>query len=454
VTERAAFRVLVVDDHFEMAETVAAGLDARGYSCRPVGTAQEASVAIAEGRHDALVCDLRIPETDGLELLAQSKAICPESPVIVMTAFSGVDTAIESIRRGAYHYLTKPFKVDELALFLRRALDESALRREARSLREVLGRPLDDIVGDSPAMREVFSLLRRVSNSSAAVLILGETGTGKGLLARALHNESRRADAPFVVVNCAAIPETLLESELFGHVRGAFTGAAADRAGLFEQANRGTLFLDEIAEMTPPLQAKLLRVLETGRLRPVGSDIEKQVDVRVVAATHRSLRHRVEQGLFREDLMYRLDVVSVELPPLRERVDDLPKLVKKFAHDARARNPEAPQLKISAQVMEALTRYAWPGNVRELEHVIERLTLLCNDGVATLDDLPKAVTAEPEARSEMRFGDQVIPLRELQRRYVCWALQRLGGAKMATCERLGIDAKTLKRWLSTDHTEE
>jgi two-component system, NtrC family, response regulator HydG len=316
------------------------------------------------------------------------------------------------------------------------------------------GRPLDDIVGDSPAMREAFSLVRRVANSTAPVLILGETGTGKGLFARALHKDSRRAEAPFVVVNCAAIPESLLESELFGHVRGAFTGATADRSGLFEQANRGTLFLDEIAEMTPPLQAKLLRALESGKLRPVGSDVERQVDVRVVTATHRSLRHRARQGLFREDLLYRLDVISVELPPLRERIDDLPKLVQKFARDAQLRNPDAPQLRISADVMEALSRYSWPGNVRELEHVIERLTLLCSDGIAKLSDLPKTLTTEPDTRQDLHFGTLVIPMRELQRRYAAWALQQFGGARMATCERLGIDAKTLKRWLSLDSNDE
>jgi two-component system, NtrC family, response regulator HydG len=447
-------RILVVDDHFEMAETVAAGLDMRGFSCTPLGTAAEAIATIAQGHHDALICDLRIPGTDGLELLAQSRAVRPDSPVIVMTAFSGIDTAVESIRRGAYHYLTKPFKVDELLLFLRRALDESALRREARSLREAFDRPLDGIVGDSPAMRDVFTLLRRVANSSAPVLILGETGTGKGLVARALHRESRRAEAPFVVINCAAIPEALLESELFGHVKGAFTGAISERGGLFQQAHRGTLFLDEIAELTPSLQAKLLRVLETGLIRPVGATVEEQVDVRIVAATHRSLRQRAKQGLFREDLMYRLDVVSVELPPLRQRTEDLAKLVTKFAQDARLRNPDSPPLRFSPAVMDALTRYTWPGNVRELEHVIERLTLLCPNGVATLNDLPKAVTAEPESHSEIQFGERVIPMRELQRRYAVWALQRLGGAKMATCERLGVDAKTLKRWLTLDGSED
>jgi two-component system response regulator HydG len=448
MTDGQKLRVLVVDDHFEMAETVAAGLELRGFSSIPLGTAEAAIAAIAEGNHDALVCDLRIPGTDGLELLAQSKAVRPESPVIVMTAFSGVDTAVESIRRGAYHYLTKPFKVDELLLFLRRALDESAIRQEARSLREAFGRPLDTIIGDSAAMREVIALLRRIANSNAPALILGETGTGKGLLARALHKESRRTEGPFVVINCAAIPEALLESELFGHLKGAFTGATSDRRGLFEQAHRGTLFLDEIAEMTVPLQAKLLRAIETGLIRPVGSSGEKQVDVRIVAATHRSLRQRAQQGLFREDLLYRLDVVSVELPPLRERTDDLAKLIAKFAQDAQLRNPGSPLLRVSPEVMDALTRYSWPGNVRELEHVIERLTLLCPNGLATVGALPKALTAEPESRSDIHFGDRVIPMREMQRRYVAWALQQLGGAKMATCDRLGIDTKTLKRWLT------
>jgi two-component system response regulator HydG len=299
-------------------------------------------------------------------------------------------------------------------------------------------------------MRDVFALVRRIANSNAPVLILGETGTGKGLLARALHAESRRAAAAFVAINCAAIPEALLESELFGHVKGAFTGATSARPGLFEQAHRGTLFLDEVAEMALPLQAKLLHVLETGRLRAVGADVERQVDVRVVAATHRSLRQRAEQGLFREDLMYRLDVVSVELPPLRERTDDLPKLVTKFAHDAHLRSSTPQPLRFAPPVMEALLQYRWPGNVRELEHVVERLTLLCEDGVATLADLPKTMTSERENRSDLHFGDRVLPLREVQRRYVAWALQRLGGAKMATCERLGIDAKTLKRWLNAE----
>jgi len=440
-------RVLVVDDHLEMAETVASGLRSRGFDSVAIGSAEQAIRAIAAAEHDALVTDLRIPGTDGLELLAQSRTAAPESPVIVMTAFSGIDTAIESIRRGAYHYVTKPFGADELALFLNRALDESALRREARSLRHALQSPLDNVVGDSPAMRNVFDLVRRVANSSAPVLLLGETGTGKGVIARALHAESRRAAEPFVVVNCAAIPETLLESELFGHVRGAFTGATSERIGLFEQADGGTLFLDEIAEMPVQLQAKLLHVLETNKVRPLGSNGERPIDVRILAATHRSLKKRIAEKLFREDLMYRLDVLSVEVPPLRHRLDDMPSLVARFSANAARRNPGSPPLRISSEVMNALLRHSWPGNVRELEHLVERLTLLCSEGVATLRDLPESVLGAAEPPSEAAFGNRVVPMRELQRSYVAWALRRLGGAKMATCEALGIDSKTLNRWL-------
>ena len=292
--------VLVVDDQSEMAETVAEGLGEFGYKGSAVSTAKEAVTLIKSGDYDALVTDLRMPSMDGLELLAQSREAAPECPVIVMTAFSGIDTAVESIRRGAYHYMTKPFKVAELALFLNRALEESALRREAKALRTALHSPLENVVGQSSEMQEVFELVRRIADSNVPVLILGETGTGKGLIARALHSESSRTNQAFVSVNCAAIPDNLLESELFGHVRGAFTGASTDRVGLFEQAHRGTLFLDEIAEMSTALQSKLLHVLETNSVRPVGSNTVRKVDVRIVAATHRDLRERVTQGLFRE----------------------------------------------------------------------------------------------------------------------------------------------------------
>jgi two-component system response regulator HydG len=374
--------------------------------------------------------------------------------VIVMTAYSEIDTAVESIRRGAYTYMTKPFQIAELALFLRRALDEAALRREARSLRSALATSPSGMIGDSSAMRSVFGTVRRVAQSSVPVLLLGETGTGKGLVARALHAESPRAQQNFVVVNCAAIPEALLESEIFGHVRGAFTGASADRAGLFEHADGGSIFLDEVGEMPLHLQVKLLHVLETGELRRLGSNRALHIDVRVIAATHRDLRERVEAGLFREDLLYRLDVVSIEIPPLREHMQDLPSLIEHFLAGARARNPNTQLVRLSADAMAALGAYFWPGNVRELEHLIERLTVLCPAAEATVADLPAHITTPRMQESALDFGDTILPIRELQRRYAAWALQRLGGAKMATCEALHIDSKTLSKWLAAEPSRE
>jgi len=433
-----------------MAEMVADGLGEHGFDAHAFSDVAAANAQISLGTHDALVTDLRIPGSDGLELLALSRSVAPDSPVIVMTAFSGIDTAIESIRRGAYHYLTKPFKVEELVLFLRRALDEAALRREAKALRSALGSSRSDLVGDSPAMRDVLDLVRRVADSRVPVLLLGETGTGKGLIARAIHAESSRASEPFVAVNCAAIPEALLESELFGHVKGAFTGASADRVGLFAQAQHGTLFLDEIAELSAPLQAKLLHVLETGQVRAVGSDRERRVDARVIAATHRDLRRRVAENSFREDLLYRLDVVSIEIPALRARRSDLPQLIEHFMPRALSRSARSTPLRFTQPAMDALGSYAWPGNVRELEHLIERLVLLCRDDEVKLSDLPKSITDRRPEVTEPSFGERVMPIRELQRRYAAWALERLGGAKMATCEALCIDSKTLSKWLSSD----
>jgi len=440
-------KILVVDDDITMAQTVADGLEGHGFSAVAVADAEIATSAIDGGDYDALVTDLRIPGSDGLKLLAESRKAAPDSPVIVMTAFSEVATAVESIRRGAYHYLTKPFQIAELALFLARALEEAALRREARTLRTALGSSLQGLIGESSSMRGLFDLVRRAADSSAPVLLLGETGTGKGLVARALHAESHRREGRFVVVNCAAIPEALLESELFGHVRGAFTGATADRAGLFEQADRGTLFLDEIGEMPLHLQAKLLHVLETGGLRRVGSNRDYRVDVRIVAATHRDLRARVESGSFREDLLYRLDVVAIEIPPLREHIEDLPRLIEHFLAITRARNPNSRLVRIAPPVLDVLAAYHWPGNVRELEHLLERLAVLSRTETATLEDLPAHVVTRATTPAALDFGDTVLPIRELQRRYASWALQRFGGAKMATCEALGIDSKTLSKWL-------
>jgi two-component system response regulator HydG len=447
---KSEMRVLVVDDDLPFAETVAEGLRGRGWGVTCVGDSAQAAALVRERRFDVLVTDLRMPEVDGLELLSMARRLAPERPVIIMTAFSAIDSAVECVRKGAYHYITKPFKVAELELFIERSLEERALRKTARDLRRALeDRSLGALVSESAAMREVFELIGRVADAMLPVVIQGETGVGKTMLARALHSQSERAGAPFVAVNCAAIPEALLESELFGHTRGAFTGASAARAGLFVEADGGTLFLDEIGDMNLALQAKLLHVIESGSVRPLGAAREREVDVRVVAATNRDLRTLVVEGRFREDLLYRLQGLVVDVPPLRQRREDIPVLAEQFLRQARLRSPRAVAERLSAGAARALIDYGWPGNVRELEHAMGRAVLLARTAEVQPEDLPGSVTSERTA-VEANFGDVVMPVRELQRRYAAWALERLGGRKMLTCEKLGIDSKTLSKWLTSE----
>jgi two-component system response regulator HydG len=443
-------RVLVVDDQLAMAETLADGLSERGYDAKPIDSSREAARLLEQGNFDVLITDLRMPELDGIALLQASKQADPGRPVIIMTAYSAVDSAIDSIRRGAYHYLTKPFKVDELALFVERALDEARLRREAVSLRKALKDrfSIPVFVAESEAMKDVMDLVQRVADTAVPVLVTGETGTGKGVIARALHSQSSRTGSPFVTVNCTALPEALLESELFGHVKGAFTGATGHRSGLFEEADGGTLFLDELGELPFALQAKLLDVLERGVVRAVGANRERAVDVRIVAATHRNLRDRVSAGQFREDLLYRLDVVAIQLPPLRHRRDDIPPLVDHFLRESFARHPGSRVERVSPEAMLRLVEYGWPGNVRELEHFVERMVLLGKKAEVDVDSLPASMVRHQDAAID--FGAAVLPLREIQRRYVAWAYERLGSRKLLTAERLGIDDKTLARWLSRE----
>jgi two-component system response regulator HydG len=411
------------------------------------GSAVEARKLLETQDFDALVTDLRMPVVDGLGLLAVSQKLARERPVIVMTAYSAVDTAVESIRMGAYHYLTKPFKVGELALFLGRALAEARLKREARTLRQSLGEgsALAHLVGRHGGLREVATLVSRVAEADVPVLVLGETGTGKGLVVRALHFEGGRGQAPLVTVNCAALPEPLLESELFGHVKGAFTGANANRRGLIEEANGGTLFLDEIGELALPLQAKLLHVLESGVVRAVGSNREVPIDARFVAATHRDLKAQVAAGKFREDLLFRLDVISIDVPPLRQRTGDLAELTAHFLDAALAKNPRAVVKRFGAAAMEKLMAYAWPGNVRELEHLVQRVVLLAQAEEVQLGDLPASIVAAPP--KGVSFTGPVLTLEEMERRYAAWALEELGGRRMATAEALDIDRKTLVKLL-------
>ena len=442
--------MLVVDDDFAFAETVADGLCALGWEATPIGDSERAAEQVRSGSFDVLVTDLRMEGLDGLELLRIAKQFTPERPAIIMTAFSAIDSAVECVRQGAFHYLTKPFKVAELDLFLQRAMEARALRKTARELQRALGDryALGALIGHSAAMRDAFELVRRVADALLPVVVLGETGVGKTLIARALHAESERAAAPFVSVNCAALPEPLLESELFGHVRGAFTGASAARTGLLVEAHGGTLFLDEIGDMQPALQAKLLHAIESGRIRAVGAAKEREVDVRIVAATHRDLRSLVAKGAFREDLLYRLEGVVIEVPPLRQRREDIPLLAQHFLDEARSRNPKSTVERFSSAALRALIEYRWPGNVRELEHAVSRAVLLARGREVEPSDLPSSVTSSPPPDAPAAFDGDVIPIRELQRRYAAWALEQLGGRKMVTCEKLGIDAKTLAKWLA------
>lgn len=454
MSARQRAHVLVVDDNVEMARMLADGLADHGYSAEAAGSGPQAIELMAKHDFDAVVTDLRMADADGLEVLAASKKVAPDRPVIVMTAYSAVETAIESIRRGAYHYLTKPFKTDELLIFLGRAIEELAVRREAKALKIALRERFasSNIIGRSKHFLAMMDIVGRVADSPMPVLITGETGTGKGLVARAIHAEGPRATGPFVAVNCAAIPEALLESELFGHVRGAFTGATQDRPGLFVEADGGTLFLDEIGELALSLQAKLLHAIESGKVRPVGAQKEQALSVRIIAATNRDLRHAAREGSFREDLRYRLDVVTIEVPPLRQRRDDVLPLLNHFLEAAKINHPQSPVRRFSAAALEYLLQYGWPGNVRELENAVQRVVMLGRGEEVQVSDLPHAILEYPSAEP-MRFSGRILPVRELQRLYARWALERLDGQKGQTADALGITRKTLMKWLESDLSE-
>ena len=438
--------ILVADDHADFAEMVAEHLRSVGHSCEIVMSGRAAIDDLRRRVPDLVITDLRMAQVDGLDVIDAVRALDPDVPVIVMTAFGGVESAIESMKRGAYHYLIKPLRLDELALHIQRALDQRHLRRDRRQLRAATRASISQLVGQSAAMLRVYDLIERVAASPAPVLVRGESGSGKELVARAIHEHGPRSEGPFVAVNCTALPEALLESELFGHARGAFTGATSARAGLFVEASGGTLFLDEIGDMAPPLQARLLRVLQEGEIRPIGTDASRRVDVRVIAATHQDLDAKIEANQFRADLFYRLDVVPLRVPPLRERLDDLPLLTERFLREARQRNPHARVERISPEVMSALARYPWPGNVRELQNLIERMVVVSaatEPGLADLADLAPKIAGDSERFSLPR--DRLATLREVEDEYIDWMIEQCGGNKTRAAERLGIDKATLHR---------
>ncbi len=399
-------RILIVDDDAGLRESLELVLSAEGYEVQAAQDAESALRIVDEAPVEVVLCDLRMPGMDGLELLPQLVRRLPNATVLMMSAYGSADLAIEAMQRGAYDYLAKPFQPSELLLVLRKARERERLRRANDLLQRDVDRALGErpIVAASPAMIEVLELVERAAEFKATVLLTGESGTGKEVLARAIHAQSPRRDEAFVAVNCGAIPETLLESELFGHAKGAFTGANRARRGLFEAAHGGTLFLDEIGELAAPLQVKLLRVLQEEEVRPVGEAKPRRVDVRVLAATSRDLEAEVAAGRFREDLFYRLNVVHVKVPPLRERREDIPLLVDHFLARAQQSLGKAVRT-VSDEALDKLTAYAWPGNVRELENVLERAVILCGSDRVGPQDLPESVTAGPAPSPSAGAGD-------------------------------------------------
>jgi DNA-binding NtrC family response regulator len=398
-----------------------------------------------------VVTDLGMREMDGLALTERMVGTQPGVPVIVLTGQGSLEAAVGAIRAGAYDFLLKPVDTKLLALSVARAAAHHRLRQEVERLRAAVGTDVgvrNQLVGESPAMRRVQDLITRVASSNASVLIYGETGTGKELVARAVHQASARKDGAFVAINCAAVPPSLLESELFGHARGAFTDAKASRQGLFLEASGGTLFLDEIGEMPLEMQAKLLRALQERKVRPVGSNAEVPFDSRVVTATHRDLEAEVEQRRFRQDLYYRINVVRIDVPPLRERGSDVLKLAAHFLEKAAERNGK-PTPALSSQVAERLLAYDWPGNVRELENCIERAVALARFDQLSVEDLPEKIRAYRADRFVMSANDanEIVSMEELERRYIMRVIKLLGGNKSRAAQMLGLDRRTLYRKL-------
>jgi DNA-binding NtrC family response regulator len=443
-------RVLIVDDEAAMCELLGGQLERRGFSVLTCGSVERAIQILGEAEIQVLVADYNMPGKTGIALCEHVTSRWPELPVILITAFGSMETAISAIRAGAYDFLTKPFEIEELVLVLERALAHRALKEEVRRLRLAVAQStrFGDILGESPPVRAVCDLVERAAPSDATVLITGESGTGKDLVARALHERSPRQNGPFVAINCAAVTESLLESELFGHKRGAFTDARENRPGLLVQARGGTVFLDEIGDMPAGMQAKLLRTIESRTVRPVGSDAETPIDVRFVAATNRDLESDAEEGRFRQDLFFRINVIQIAVPPLRTRGNDVLLLAQHFLERAAARNGKA-VLGFSQLAAERLLAFNWPGNVRELQNAVERAVALTVHERIVPDDLPERIRTH--RRSQLAFGSddagELLPMHEVERRYFFHVLETAGGNKTLAARILGFDRRTMYRKL-------
>jgi DNA-binding NtrC family response regulator len=439
--------VLIVDDDPAMREMVVSLLEDHGIEASGADSANAALERLRDGDFDAVLSDVRMPGMGGVELLGEARELRPETPFVLMTAFGSIDSAVEAMRAGAFDYVTKPFKRDELLVTLERAFEHRTLEEENKRLRRAVDRTssFGELMGASPAMREIFALIRKIADNRSSVLITGESGTGKEVVARTIHFAGSRAQKSFLPINCTAIPEGLLESELFGHVRGAFTGAHATKRGLFEKADGGTLFLDEIGDMGLGLQGKLLRVLQDREIRPVGGTQSVKVDVRIITATNRELREEMEAGRFRRDLFYRLNVIPIHIPPLRERPEDIDLLIENFVR----RHVPGESRRFSPAAMEALRRGRWEGNARELENVVERALALCDRPQIDLEDLPLGENEGPvgeSAEALMRVAvERRLTLRELEELYIDRVLRLTGGNKVQAARILGINRRTLYR---------
>jgi len=442
--------ILVVDDEQSIQEFLRLLLEEGGFRVTTAGSVEDGRNQFLQDSFDLVLCDIIMPDGNGLDLLQEIKQQDARTSVIMMTAYTSTKTAIEAMKRGAYDYISKPFDVEELKVVVQKALEKAELVDENLFLRRELEEKyrFSNIIGRSRPMQEIFALIERVSRTSSTVLVEGESGTGKELIARAIHYESNRATHRFLSVNCGALPEDLLESELFGHERGSFTGAVREKKGLFREAHGGTLFLDEISEMSPAMQVKLLRALQEKKVRRVGGNEEEPVDVRIIAATNRDLKEQTETGLFREDLFYRINVIPIRLPPLRRRREDIPLLVDFFIKKY-SESMSIEQKKISVEAMRTLESYYWPGNVRELENVIERALALSTAEAMTSDDLPiHLMQPQPSPGDETVLPDNGLQLEpyldDVRRQLMSQALERCSGTQTQAAELLGMTFRSFR----------
>jgi len=446
--DNKSYSILVVDDEESMREFLSIMLHREGYQVEAVADGAQAIALLKEKGYDLIISDIKMPRVDGFQLLAHVKDRWPETVVIMVTAFSSTEEAVEAMKQGAYDYITKPFKNEEIRLIVQNALERKALRQENLDLKKELGRrfALGGLIGKTKKMQVVYDLIEKVAKSRINVLLTGESGTGKELVAKAIHYQSDRRSNPFVPINCGAIPENLLESELFGHEKGSFTGAMQQKAGLFEVADNGTLFLDEIGELPPMMQVKLLRVLQEQEFRRVGGTKDIKVDVRVIAATNKDLAEAVSRGEFREDLFYRLNVIAVHLPSLRERREDIPLLIEHFCRKISKQG----QPDVAEDALRRMLDYSWPGNVRELENAVERCLILGKNGAITADCLPPAVQGREvaEGAGALDIPDVGLDLDAylggIEQEILLKALAKTGGIRKKAAELLGITFRSIR----------